>query len=616
MRGKIGCVLLAAGLMAAAAGSGAAVGAAAITDDRMIETTIVRHDLAGAPTVVVRLEEEAQLAGLSGNSPASLIVRMDQTGNAVGADGESLGYLPDLYADEIAGVMIPIIEIDGDAEAEKLIEIWQEEMSIADMAVMSSDADALKKVRTQLTGIRGIYDATGQTLAGEADLYEQVRISTLSMANVIVLTQEQSTVENVAYLQGRLKTVWTQLDSESEGDLFSIQNVVSSGTYGIVCTDHQSVYQAYRQYPERSVARISRNIAHRGLPMIAAENSVAGAQMAVAGGASHLEIDVQLTADGQAVIMHDGTIDRTTNGSGTISAMTLEELQQYQITKTYGGAEVNPEPIPTAEDMFRTFDGTGVVIVCEIKTSDKNVLQALKPVIEKYDFWDQIVFISFDLNMLAAAHEQLPQVPTAALAGFKSRDFDANVVKYNAINTVVDATIGDMGETDYYDSMLKDRGYMSYFWTYSTAQDCVTAMAHGVYGLTNNAASAFGERVGALWGEEGQSIAKDALDYDVPIRVAVQTYAGDTNVYNGKVFSWRDCGTYAEVIAYYTEAEDVLFTRAFRVDYAPADGADDADGGSGGCASSVSGLSLAVGGAAAVLACAGLVVFRKRRGKH
>ena len=613
MKKKAISAILAAGMVCTAAGGGAALGAAAVTDDHMIDTTIVRHNLAGAPTVVVRLEEESQLSGLAGNAPASLIVRMDAEGNVVGSDGGSLGALTDLYADYIAGVMIPVVEIGGDAEAEKFIEIWEEELSIADMAVMSADAQALQKVRTQITGIRGIYDCTDVPLADESALYEQVRLSTLSMANVVLLTEEQSTVENVAYFQGRFKTVWTQLDGESEGDLFSIQNVVSSGTYGIVCTDFKSVYQAYRQYPERSVARISRNIAHRGLPMTAAENSVAGAQLAVEGGATHLEIDVHLTADDQVVVMHDGTIDRTTNGSGSVASMTLEQLRQYQIIKTAGGAEVDPEPIPTAEDMFRTFDGTGVVIVCENKTSDTDVLQALRPVIEKYDFWDQLVFISFDLNMLAAAHEQLPQVPTAALAGFKSRDFDANVVKYNAMNTVVDATIGDMIETDYYDSMLKDRGYMSFFWTYGTAQDCVAAMAQGVYGLTNNAAATFGERVGALWGQEGQTMARDALDYDAPVQVVVQTYAGETNVFSGKVFSWRDCGTYAEVIARYTEAEDVLYTRAFRVDYASSGGDDT---GKGGCGSAINGVSCAAAGGAVLSACLGVCAFRKKRRKH
>ena len=543
----------------------------AMTDASMIETTIVESELAGAPTVVTRLEREEQLGSYAGDIPASIILRVDAACNVVGEDGAVLGALTDIYADEIAGLMIPIVEIEDEAAAEALIGLWKSEWSISDMAVMSSDAQVLANVRSELTGIRGIYDVTGQTLSDEAALYEVVRTATLSMANVVLLSEAQSEPETVAYLQGRFKTVWTQLDEESEGDIFSVQNVVASGTYGIVCEDYRDVYAAYREYPERAVSRISLNIAHRGLPMTTAENSVAGAQAAVDAGASHIEIDVQFSKDGVPIIMHDGTIDRTTNGTGTVSEMTLEELGQYQITKTYGGAEVPPQPIPTLDDFLKAFDGTGVVIVCEIKTSDTDVLPAIAAAVEEYDFWDQLVFISFDLNMLAAAHEQLPQVPTAALPNFRRVDFDANVVRYNAMNTVVDAAIGDMGDKDYYDSMMKDRGYMSFFWTYGAGQDCVAAMASGVYGLTNNAASAFGERVGALAGVEGQTMEKDALVRGARVRIRIKSYAGDESEVNGTIFNLRDCGDYAEVIAAYTEAEDVLFTRAFRVDYAKAD---------------------------------------------
>lgn len=50
-------------------------------------------------------------------------------------------------------------------------------------------------------------------------------------------------------------------------------------------------------------------------------------------GATHVEIDLQLTLDNEIVVMHDDSIARTTNGSGNVSQMTLKELEQYKITK-------------------------------------------------------------------------------------------------------------------------------------------------------------------------------------------------------------------------------------------------------------------------------------------
>ncbi len=568
------------------------------------------NNLVGAPSVVARLESVEQLGALSDDAPASLIVEMDGEGNAVGADGSAIGTPGDVYKNYIQGNSILIVEVDNTAEAEKLAEIWGDELGENDMAVMSADAQALTAARTALPEIRGIYDCTAADLSAEAACYEQVRASTLAMANVVVLSEEQSTVENVAYFQGRFKTVWTELDDEHEGDAFAIQNVVSSGAYGIVCSDYAAVYAAYRQYPRYALARISRNIAHRGLPMTEAENSVAGALAAVEGGATHIEIDVHLTSDGQVVVMHDDTIDRTTDGHGAVASMTLEQLRQYSITKTYGGQVVDPQPIPTIGDFFDAFEQSDVVIVCEIKTSDTDVLQALGADIEEHNFWDRIVFISFDMDMLAAAHEQLPQVPTASLASFPARYFELLSAQYNAINTVVDAAWGELVNEEYYDVEMKDRGYMSYAWTYDTASGCASAMSGGIYGLTNNDAEGFGRSVGALCGQEGQTLAVSEIDFDSLVNVVVTTYAGNSDVREGGIFNYRDCGTYAEVIAWYNDGQNILFTPAFRVDYsgaqAPAGGGTDNTGLI---------IGLLVGGGVLVLgaAVAAMVVIRRRK---
>ena len=76
----------------------------AMTDASMIETTIVESELAGAPTVVTRLEREEQLGSYAGDIPASIILRVDAACNVVGEDGAVLGALTDIYADEIAGL--------------------------------------------------------------------------------------------------------------------------------------------------------------------------------------------------------------------------------------------------------------------------------------------------------------------------------------------------------------------------------------------------------------------------------------------------------------------------------------------------------------------------------
>ncbi len=601
-------VICAAGaVLAACSFGGLSVRAEALSDGTMTETAVVKSNLAGAPTVVARIEEEKQFPLSPTAGPSNAVLLLDDDCNVVDKSGAEIGTISEVYSDYLAGVAIPIIELESQTAADNFVSLWKSDFSVTDVAVMSADAEILGGVRAELPSIRGIYDCTGKgVFADDAARYEAVETATLAMANVVLLSEAQATAENVTYFQHRFKTVWAELSEENEGDSFAVQNMVSSGAYGIVAKNYKAVYDAYKAYPKKSVARTSVNIAHRGLPMTRAENSLAGAKAAVEAGATHIEIDVQLSKDKQAVVMHDGTIDRTTDGSGTISSMTLEEIRQYHITKTMGKVPVDPEPIPTAEDFFREFDGTGVIIVLEIKTGDSGIFEALRPAVEEYSFWDQLVFISFNQGILAEAHKQMPQVPAASLAGFAQNDFAQNVPKYNAMNAVVDATAGDMTDTDYYDRMMKDRGYMSFFWTYSVAQDCVLAQSKGVYGLTNNAADTFGkERIARVCGKEGQSIERSSLA-EGQVRLEIETYAGKRSEVNGRVFSVKDCGEYAEVIAYYTEAEDLLFTRAFRVDYAAEQGGQT---GAGGC-----GSSLALGGGGALLlAGAACLVLKKRK---
>ncbi|MGI9428618.1 MAG: glycerophosphodiester phosphodiesterase, partial [Bythopirellula sp.] len=69
-------------------------------------------------------------------------------------------------------------------------------------------------------------------------------------------------------------------------------------------------------------------IGHRGNSSAAPENTIAGIHSAFDVGANHVEADIRLTADGHAVLMHDSTVDRTTDGSGSVSGLTLAQIQQ------------------------------------------------------------------------------------------------------------------------------------------------------------------------------------------------------------------------------------------------------------------------------------------------
>src|SRR5271165_4928125 len=88
--------------------------------------------------------------------------------------------------------------------------------------------------------------------------------------------------------------------------------------------------------------------AHRGAPLRAPENSLAAFALAVQGGTDAIECDVQLTADGEVVVMHDDTLDATTDGHGPVHAQTLAQLSTLRLRMR--GKPLDPathERIPT-----------------------------------------------------------------------------------------------------------------------------------------------------------------------------------------------------------------------------------------------------------------------------
>lgn len=72
-------------------------------------------------------------------------------------------------------------------------------------------------------------------------------------------------------------------------------------------------------------------IAHRGNHVNVPENTIAACKEAIASGADYVEVDLRTTKDGHLVVIHDATVDRTTNGTGKVSALTLAEIKKLQV---------------------------------------------------------------------------------------------------------------------------------------------------------------------------------------------------------------------------------------------------------------------------------------------
>src|SRR5271163_557627 len=98
------------------------------------------------------------------------------------------------------------------------------------------------------------------------------------------------------------------------------------------------------------------NIAHRGASGDFPENTLRSFDAAIAAGAAMCELDVQVTADGVLVVIHDDTLDRTTDGDGKVAAVRLAALQRLDAGR-WRGPQFAGEHVPALREVFNLVNG-------------------------------------------------------------------------------------------------------------------------------------------------------------------------------------------------------------------------------------------------------------------
>ncbi|WP_035668506.1 glycerophosphodiester phosphodiesterase family protein [Flavobacterium sp. 83] len=135
-------------------------------------------------------------------------------------------------------------------------------------------------------------------------------------------------------------------------------------------------------------------IAHRGAKGSEPENTLISFQKALDMQVDGIELDVQLSADGELIVIHDETIDRTTNGNGFVKALSLSELKVFRINGTH--------KIPTLKEVFDLVNQDCFINI-ELKnydTTEKVVSLIEKYVAKKGWKYDRFLVSSFDWNAL------------------------------------------------------------------------------------------------------------------------------------------------------------------------------------------------------------------------
>jgi len=180
--------------------------------------------------------------------------------------------------------------------------------------------------------------------------------------------------------------------------------------------------------------------AHRGASVQAPENTLAAFELAIAQNADAIELDVKLSADGHAVVIHDTTVDRTTGSEGRVKDLSLAELRSLD-AGSFFSEKYSGERIPTLEEVF---ESVGKRIFINVELTNYNsprdqLVETVCMLVKKFGLQKQVMFSSFFGSNLSKARAYLPDVPRGLLAfngvfGAWARSFGFAFGRYQALH--------------------------------------------------------------------------------------------------------------------------------------------------------------------------------------
>jgi glycerophosphoryl diester phosphodiesterase len=166
----------------------------------------------------------------------------------------------------------------------------------------------------------------------------------------------------------------------------------------------------YEQLPRPTI------FAHRGASAHAPENTLAAFELALRQGADAIELDAKLSADGQVVVIHDQTVDRTTNGQGDVKDLTLSELRRLDAGSHFDVA-FQGEPIPTLEEVIKAVGQLTYINVelTNYASPRDSLSDKVAELVKRYKLVPRVFFSSFLIFPLLRIHRLLPEVPISLL---------------------------------------------------------------------------------------------------------------------------------------------------------------------------------------------------------
>jgi glycerophosphoryl diester phosphodiesterase len=358
----------------------------------------------------------------------------------------------------------------------------------------------------RVEGTIQLYDVDNNRISSAPIAFEVVRDPSLQGVlptddKTLVIANESlflETIEKGNNLQEQLDTLVVSGDSSPAADQARVdaKGVTKSSLKTRLDDDYNELSSSVAQKAEQSfvenqlayfpnlantirAAKGVKFIAHRGMSLIAPENTLPAYEKAGEVGMWGAECDIQQTSDGVWVLMHDDTVDRMTNGTGSVSSLTLSAIKALTVDAGNNIAMYPNLKVPTLEEFLQTCKKYNLVPVIEIKSGQ--TFDTLVNLIRTYGYEESCIIISMTFGSLQAVRAFSKKVILQWVGDFS--DTNIGYVK----------GLGNAGLDNEYTTVTKanvekahSNGLLVGCWTVNNYQTAKTLIGYGVDFITTD----------------------------------------------------------------------------------------------------------------------------------
>lgn len=232
-------------------------------------------------------------------------------------------------------------------------------------------------------------------------------------------------------------------------------------------------------------------IAHRGAGKLAPENTLAAFRLGSSHGYRMFECDAKLSSDGVVVLLHDDTLNRTSDGLGIADHQTWHDLSQLD-AGSWHSADFAGEPLPTLVSVSRYLKANGCHLNIEIKPTTGRETETGRIVAEQADrIWSTNpvppLLTSFSPEALAGARETAPELPRGLLLESLWTDWLGTALELGCSAVICDHALWDAATMD----RVHDAGLRSLAYTVNDDTEVQRLLALGIDGIITDRVDAF-----------------------------------------------------------------------------------------------------------------------------